>query len=291
MIGGFFMVMGSLIMAFREPPEPKVAHNSILVLELNGIILKNDRLLDDLGKYAKKKEIRAIVIKINSPGGLVGPSEAIYQELKRVREKYKKPVIASCSALAASGGYYVAVAADKIFTNAGSMLGSIGVIMEFANLEKLYDWAKIKRYAITSGKFKDSGSEYREMTPEESELFQNLVSDVHDQFVKAIAEGRHLDVKTVASLADGRVFTGRQAVELGLADQIGTFQDAIDEAAKLAEIKGEPELFEPHSKRPPFLEFLMDVTGQENEIDEISKWLKLELIGKPLYLMPGTWGP
>ncbi len=291
-MGGCWVIVGTVVKSIRDESEPKVAKNSILHLQLEGIILKPDRFLKNLRKYAKMDQVRAVVIEINSPGGVVGPSQAIYDEILRTRTKLEKPVVVTCSAVTASGAYYAAVAADKIITQPGTMMGSIGVIMEFANLEKLYDWAKIKRYSITTGKYKDSGAEYRPMRTDEQELFQDLVDDVHRQFKEAVADGRKMKMALVESYADGRILTGRQAVELGFADRLGDLQDAIDEAVNLAGIEGEPELFEPPSQRPSLLDLLGGM-AEENEAEGslhgLHRLLKGELVGKPLFMMPGTW--
>lgn len=291
-IGGCLAFMGAIVSTLKNETDPSVAKNSILILDLEGIIIKPESLLKQLRKYRDRDEIKAVVVRINSPGGVVGPSQSLYEEIKRTREKMKKPVVAYCGSVAASGAFYAAMGADRIVTEPGAMLGSMGVIMEFANLEKLFDWAKIHRFSITSGKFKDSGAPYRAMRNEERELFQNLIDDVHQQFVDAVADGRKMKSSVVEELADGRVFTGEQAVELGLADMVGDFQEAVDEAARLAGIKGEPELFEPPSLKPNFLELMLGLTedeSSEKSLRKLSHVLGMELLGKPLFLMPGTF--
>jgi protease-4 len=167
-------------------------------------------------------------------------------------------VIASFDSLAASGGYYVAVATDMIVTNPGSLTGSIGVIMDFANLGELYKWAKVERYNLKSGKFKDTGNETRAMTPEEKELMQTLIDNVYGQFVAAVAVGRKMSEEKVRELADGRVYTGDQAVKLGLADKLGGMEVAVEEMKELAKIKGKPNLIYPEPKRKKFLDMIVD---------------------------------
>lgn len=283
----FMFVLGIFAGGFWNS-TPTVPRSAVLVLELDGVITDGEKFLKALKKYRADNRIKAVVVKVNSPGGVVGPSQEIYAEIRRTREEFKKPVVVACSGVAASGAYYASVAADKIYTNPGTLMGSIGVIMEFANLENLYTWAKIKRFALTTGPFKDSGAEYRPMRPEERELFQSMLSEVHMQFKKAVAEGRKLDMTTVAKYADGRVFTGETAVRLGFADAIGTFEDAVHEAGKLGHIAGEPETFEPPKKHPGLIQLIF---GQEDE-DAIARpilrdLLRTQLLGKPLFLMPG----
>jgi protease IV len=235
-------------------------HDGVGVLEINGVIMDSKKSLKLLKQYEESKEVKAVVVRINSPGGAVGPSQEIYEALKQ----FPKPVVASMSSIAASGGFYVAMAAKKVIANPGTITGSIGVIMEFANLEKLYEWAKIKRYVIKTGKFKDSGSEYRDMTPEERGLLQDMVDDVLVQFKEAVVEGRKLSMDDVTRVADGRIFSGNQALKLKLIDRVGTFNDAVEEAAKMANLPPKPRLFY-NEKKKKFMEMLQD---QMQEADE-----------------------
>lgn len=266
--------------------------NSILHLKLEGVIMDGERFLKALKKYRKEKDIKAIVIEINSPGGVVGPSQEIYQEIKRTREEFKKPVVAVSAGMMASGAFYSAVAADKIIVAPGAMVGSIGVIMEFANLEKLYDWAKISRYTINTGKYKDSGAEYRAMREDERQLFQDMINEVWVQFKDAVATGRNMKMDQVEPYADGRVFTGATAVKMGFADEVGTVDRAFDVAADLAQMK-DFEIYAP----PKHRRGIMDLLIHEDEEDAtsklaqgmINKVLKTELMNKPLFLMPGFW--
>lgn len=275
--------------------KPFLSKPSLLSLELTGVIMDPKDFIEDLREYAKEDDIKGIVIRVDSPGGVVGPSQEIYTEIKRVRAKYKKPVVVSCGSLTASGAYYAAVAADKIFTNPGTLMGSIGVIMEFANLEKLYDWAKIQRYSIKTGPYKDSGAEYRQMRDDERALFQQMAEEILGQFKHAVAEGRKLAPEKVTQYADGRVFTGESAVKLGFADEIGTFEDAVKFAGQLAGLGDDPELFEPPPERPSLSELLSEVRSKvpavsaDGSVAQIFEQIvRPELVGKPLFLMPGT---
>lgn len=291
--GGCLVVING-IMSGLHVQEPKVAKSSILYLELEGIIVDGRQFLENVRKYAKEDKIKGVLIQINSPGGVVGPSQEIYSEIRRIREELKKPVVVSCLGLAASGAYYAAVAADKIVTNPGSLLGSIGVIMEFANLEGLYEWAKIKRYSIKTGQYKDSGAEYRDMREDEKMLFQAMANEVLDQFKRAVSESRKLPMDVVTKYADGRVFTGATAVALKFADQVGTLEDAKRLVGQLSGLGTSPELFSPPPKRPEFLETLLSASSRRVAVDEAMKALmgdsffNPKLIGQPLYLMHGV---
>jgi protease IV len=284
---GCFMMFANL--SERFPKEAKVKESALLHLRLDGIILDPSDFLEDLRKYAKDEHIKGVLIEINSPGGVVGPSQELYSELKRVRDEFKKPVVVASSALLASGAFYAAVAASKIYVNPGTLVGSIGVIMEFANLQKLYDWAKIERYSIKTGAYKDSGAEYRPMREDERRVFQSMADEVLTQFVEAVAKGRNLDREVVRPLADGRVFTGEAALKLGLVDKVGTFEDARREAGQLAQLGPDPDLFEPPSKRS-LEDFLSEIQGKfsGSMVDQVASRLGVKLWGQPLLLLPGS---
>lgn len=287
--GSIFIGIGGLISVI-SPPDEKVDKPSILALDLEGVILDGKDFLDQLRKYRKDDRVKAILIRINSPGGVVGPSQEMNEEIRRTREEFKKPVIAFCSAVAASGAYYAAVAADKIYTNPGCMIGSIGALMEFVNLEKLYDWARVQRYAITTGKFKDAGAEYKPLTTEQRELFQALLNDVLSQFKGAIIDGRKMKPEFLDQYADGRVFTGAQAVKLGFADKIGSWDDARRELGQMTGLGDNPEVFKPKKHRG-FMEFLEDAQTGESKFSKIAQEIfKTELNARPLFLLPGAIG-
>lgn len=272
----------------EDRPAPR---SSILHLELDGVIMNGKRFLGHLKKYEDDDNVKALVVSIDSPGGAVGPSQEINTALHRWRTKKKVPVVCTSSGLMASGAYYSAVACDKILVSAGALVGSIGVIMEFANLEKLYDWAKVNRYSITSGKFKDAGAEYRPMREDERALFQDLINEVYGQFKAAVAEGRpNLKPEILTEYADGRVFTGAKAVELGFADAIGDFDDAVKEASTMAGLGDDPEVFKPARPHRSLFDWRDEGEDPVNSIANVAtKVLKLEMLNRPLYLMPGTW--
>lgn len=251
--------------------------NWIGVLEVKGVISDSKKIIAKLNRLNENESVKGIVIRLDSPGGSVGPSQEIYEAVKKI----KKPVVASMGSVAASGAFYVACAAPKVYANPGTLTGSIGVIMEFANLEKLYDWAKIKRYSIKTGKFKDAGAEYREMTTEDRALLQGVVDDVLSQFKAAVASGRKLSSEKVTAVADGRIFSGMQAKQLGLVDELGTLQDAVDEVAKQAKITGKPRVVYPEERKVNYLLEQLLGGSDDDEADSearasIGDWLGLK---------------
>lgn len=231
------------------------------LLEVKGVIMDSKKTLKLLRRFEEDDRIKAVVVRLNSPGGSVGPSQEIYEALKN----FPKPVVASMGSVAASGAFYIAMGAKKVYANAGTLTGSIGVIMQFANLKKLYDWAKVERYALTTGRYKDSGSDYREMAPDERALLQGLIDEVLGQFKAAVVEGRGLSLEAVSAVADGRVIAGSQAKKLKLVDELGSLDDAIEAAGKLAKIEGRPRILTPERKKTHILEMLMDRGGDEDD--------------------------
>lgn len=228
----------------------------VAVLPITGLIADSETTIEQLKKFVKDDSVKAIVIRINSPGGGVGPSQEIYEEVKKLQGK--KIVVASMGALAASGGYYIACATQKIYANPGTITGSIGVIMQFVNVQDLIGKIGVKGMVVKSGAFKDIGSPVREMKPEEEKLLKAVVDNVHQQFVAAVSEGRKLDRGEVLKLADGRIFSGEQAKGLGLVDELGNLEDAVAEAGKLAKIEGEPRVVTPPKKKLSILELLKE---------------------------------
>lgn len=217
--------------------------DKIGVVKIFGGIFDSEPINKQISKLRKDNSIKAIVLRIDSPGGGVGASQEIYTEVLKAREE--KPIVVSMGSVAASGGYYVAAASNKIFANPGTVTGSIGVIAEFPYTEKFWDEKLGIRFnVLKSGKFKDSGSPVRKMTSQDSLQIQNLIMDSYEQFVQAIADGREMSIEQIKVYADGGVFTGRQAQEIGLVDEIGNFEDAVAYAAEIAGISGEPNLYE-----------------------------------------------
>jgi protease IV len=216
----------------------------LAIVRVEGVITDARETVDELERYAKNPSVLGIVLRIDSPGGAVVPAQEIYEAVNRLRTTYGKKVIVSMGTVAASGGYYIAAASDKIVASPGTLTGSIGVIMEIPNVEGLLKKVGVKSMVIKSGLHKDTGSPFRTMRPEERALLQSVLDDVHHQFIEAVAKGRGLTVVDVTRLADGRVFTGRQAKAAGLVDQLGDLRDAINTAAALVHIEGEPEVVE-----------------------------------------------
>ncbi len=237
----------------------KIRGGNVALLNLKGTIVTSDNKLEDIRKLKKDDSIKAVVLRIDSPGGVVGASQELYTEIKKLSAI--KPVVVSMGDVAASGGYYVACGATKIFANPGTITGSIGVRMEHVNYQDLLRWAKIERQTLKSGEHKDIGSSIKPMTAEEKELLEGVLIDMHDQFKSDIAESRKIPREEVDKIADGRVYTGRKALELGLVDQLGTLNDAIDEAAKLAGIKGDPKLREVSENEPWWLDLVLEKAG------------------------------
>ncbi len=235
---------------------PVVGAGKVALVRLEGLLVTSEQVVEELTDYAGDSSIKAIVLRIDSPGGGVVVSQEIFNAVKNAKKEGKK-VVASLGTVAASGGYYVAAAADKIVANPGTLTGSIGVKMEFANIEKLLEKIGVKGMVVKSGEYKDVGSPFREMTDQEKKLLQDVIDDVHSQFIEAVAEGRNLQPAEVRTLADGRIFTGRQALELKLVDQLGDLADSIQVAGKLVGIKGKPRVVEKR-KRIPFFDYLKE---------------------------------
>jgi protease IV len=220
----------------------------IAVIRVEGVILDAQQTISELKRYGENPLVKAIVIRIDSPGGGVVPSQEIHDAVKRIRDKHNKLVIASMGTVAASGGYYIAAATDRIVANPGTLTGSIGVIMELANVEGLMKKIGVESVVIKSGDHKDLGSPFRAMNGEDRRILQNVMDDVHSQFIEAVAAGRSLDIKEVRTVADGRIFTGRQAKTAKLVDELGDLNDAIKLAADMGGIEGEPRVVEPRKR-------------------------------------------
>ena len=226
------------------------------VLEVKGVIANVQPTIEELAKFRKDGSVKAVVVRIESPGGGVSPSQELYQEIRRtVREK---PVVVSMGSVAASGGYYIACAAQKIYANPGTITGSIGVILQFTNFEELLKKIGFRMEVVKSGPYKDVGNPGREMTAEEKAYLQEMVDNVHQQFVRDVARGRRMKVEKVREVADGRIFTGEQAMELGLVDELGNLKDAINAAAKMAAIEGEPRIVYPEKEKKSVFDYLFD---------------------------------
>ncbi|MBA5874061.1 MAG: signal peptide peptidase SppA [Nitrospira sp. CR1.2] len=241
--GGALILINALLPDLDFSGQDRVA-----LIRVEGVILDAQATISELKHYSENPLVKAIVIRIDSPGGGVVPSQEIHDAVKRVKNKSNKAVIASMGTVAASGGYYIAAATDRIIANPGTLTGSIGVIMEMANFEGLMKKVGVEGVVIKSGRFKDVGSPIRKMSDEERKLLQSVMDDVHHQFIQAVADGRSLEVSEVESLADGRIYTGRQAKEARLVDELGDLDDAIHIAADIAGMEGEPKVVEPRKR-------------------------------------------
>ncbi|MGB9233006.1 MAG: signal peptide peptidase SppA [Terriglobales bacterium] len=225
--------------------------SKIGVVELDGVIVSPKQVVTQLKRFADDDSIKAIVLHVNSPGGGVAASEEIYREVKRIRDEKKKRIVASIETVGASGAYYVASATNKIYADKGSIVGSIGVIAEWVNYGELLKWAKLNAITMKAGEFKDTGSPTRDMTPAERAYFQGLIDDMHTQFIQAVADGRHAKADDIRAIADGKVWTGEQALPLKLVDQIADFEGAVKDTARAVNISGEPSLVWPPKERRP----------------------------------------
>jgi protease-4 len=239
-------------------PAPFALGSRVGVVDLEGIILSAERMRDTLEKFRKAPNVKAVVVRINSPGGGVAASQEIAREIARFRKDTKKPVVASMEAVAASGGYYAAASADRIVANAGTITGSIGVIIQWVNYGDLMEWAKLRPVTFTTGALKDSGNPMRPMREDEKAYFQGLIERLRGQFRAAVAEGRKGKLKPGAldTLSDGRVVTGDEALEMGLVDQLGDYRDAVDLAARMGGLKTPAETWHPRPPRPGLLTIL-----------------------------------
>jgi protease IV len=217
----------------------------IAVIDIAGVILSPETVDTQLRKFGDDESVKAIILRINSPGGGAAASQEIYHEVLRVRQEKHKKVIASIESVGASGAYYIASGCDKIYANDASVVGSIGVIMEWTNYGDLMHWAKLKNVIIHAGELKDAGDPSREMTPKEQAYFQSLVDNMYTQFVHDVATGRHSTEEKIKPLATGQVWTGQQSLPLGLIDKVGGYRLALMETAKDVGISGEPSVVRP----------------------------------------------
>ena len=231
------------------------------VIEMTGIIVASKTTIEHIIEFRNNPSIKGIVLRVDSPGGGVGPSQEIYEEIKKTVAV--KPVVVSMGSVAASGGYYVSAPVNRIFANPGTITGSIGVIMEFTNVQELFGKIGLKNQVIKSGEHKDIGSPVRPMTDSDRQILQSLIDDTQQQFVAAVAEGRKMSVADVVPLADGRVFTGRQALAVGLVDELGNLQDAISAAARMAGIDGEPRVVYPPQEKPGVFQYLLQESATQ----------------------------
>jgi len=261
-IGAFLfctLIFGIIALTYLFADKSEFAITSgVGLVEVKGIIIDPLETVKQLHDFGKDDKVKSVVLRIDSPGGVVGPSQEIWSAVKILAKK--KPVIVSMGSVAASGGYYIAAPATLIYANPGTITGSIGVLMKFSNLEGLMGKVGMKSFTLKTGKFKDVGSPSRPMSDEEKTMLQSVIESTHSQFVRAVAEGRKLPEDKVREIADGRIFSGEQALANKLVDRLGTMQDALDEAGRLGGIAGEPGVIKPPKKKS----FLLDMLVEES---------------------------
>lgn len=250
----FFFAVFFLLARMTGRPSRLAFGDKIAVIEIRGVITQSSDVIEEILEYTEDSGVKAIVLRIDSPGGGVGPAQEIYQEVVKARKT--KKVVTSMGSVAASGGYYIACASDLIVANPGTITGSIGVVMQFANFEELLKKVGIKGVVLKSGENKDIGSPFRDMTPEEKRIMQGVLDNVHQQFIQAVADGRKLERSKVLQIADGRIFSGEQAMGYGLVDKMGGLQEAIEVAATLVNIEGKPKVIYP-KKRQSLLDLFL----------------------------------
>lgn len=267
MVSALLTTLSQKDITFRE---------KIALVRIEGPIFDSKNTVEELKEYANDPSIKAIVLRVDSPGGAVAPAQEIYEEVKKAVSK--KKVVASMGSVAASGGYYVLAPAERIIANPGTLTGSIGVIMEIPNVGGLMEKVGIKTDVIKSGKYKDMVSVFKKTGDEERLILQSVLDDVHEQFIRAVARSRRMSFEDVTKLADGRIFTGRQAKELGLVDELGSLEDAIAISAKLAGIEGEPYIV---SKKEKFSIFEMLRGRFSGGFSESFSFIKLKYILSP----------
>jgi protease IV len=238
--------------------------DKIGVVDLEGVIIDPSTVVGQLKKFSEDDSIKAIIIHVNSPGGGVAASEELYRAVKRVRDEKKKRIVASIETVGASGAYYVSSATNKIYADKGSIVGSIGVIAQYVNYSELMRWAKLKDVTMKAGEFKDTGSPTRDMTPAEQAYLQSLIDNMHAQFIQAVADGRRAKTEDIRAVANGKVWTGEQALSMKMIDQVADFQTAVDDTAKAVGIRGEPVLVRPEKDRKSALDLLFG---------DVSEWL------------------
>jgi protease-4 len=238
--------------------------DKIGVVDLEGVIIDPATVVQQIKKFGDDDSVKAIILHVNSPGGGVAASEEIYREVRRIRDQKKKRIVASIETVGASGAYYVSSATNKIYADNGSIVGSIGVIAQWVNYGELLRWAKLKDITMKAGEFKDTGSSTRDLTPAEQAYLQSLIDNMHAQFIQAVADGRKSKFEDVKAIANGKVWTGQQALSMKLIDQVADFEAAVDDTAKAVGISGKPTLVRPEKDRKTLLDLLFG---------DVSEWL------------------
>jgi protease-4 len=268
-----FVVVGALALGLITRFSGDILdEDTIAVLRIEGPIINVDWYMEQVEYLRDSPQISAVVLRLDTPGGAVAPTQELYSELLKLKDE--KPVVTSMGTIAASGGYYLSCATDYIISNPGTITGSVGVIMEFSNIEELFSKLGISSTTIKSGKFKDTGNPFRKMTLDEEELLQAMVMDVYDQFAEAVVEGRGLERREVEQYLDGRILSGRQALKAGLVDELGNYYDALDTAAEMAELPEVPEnLYIPEQEREGIMSLLFGSTTARRLTGKVERYL------------------
>lgn len=272
----FLLIFGLSFLGEDGGAKFSAGAEKVGVVNVKGVITDSKSVTDQINKYADESSIKAIVVRIDSPGGGVAASQEIYQSILNVKKK--KKVVASLGSVAASGGYYIACASDRIVSNPGTVTGSIGAIMHFTNVEEIIKKIGFRASAIKSGRYKDIGSPLRDMTADERNIIQGVIDDIYDQFIDAVAANRKISKETLKEYADGRIFTGRQALGMKLVDILGDMEAAVKTAAALAGIKGKPEIVYPKEKGFTIWKYLVEET-KSAIMSEIKNEFKKEAMG------------
>ena len=274
-------LFASMVFSIKQAAAPMAitGSNNIAVLEIEGVIMTSFKVTEQIAKILDEPNVRAVVVRIDSPGGAVGPAQEIYSEILKLRKSV--PVYASLGSIAASGGYYIASACEKIYSNPGTLTGSIGVIMNFVNLKNVYKFLKMDHSVIKSGKFKDIGSGLREMLPNEKTVLQAIIDDTFKQFLAAILATRKLSKAAIDKISDGRILTGLQAKDLGLIDEIGTLNDAIESISKKAKIDSKPKVIYPLRQKEKLIDYLLD-----KSVSNIVTAVKKQIHPTALFFLP-----
>ena len=257
----------------------------IALLSVDGVIADDTELLEQIREFRDDPSVKGYVVQINSPGGVVAPSQSIYEELRRLRDEDEQPVIASIGGVGASGGYYIALAADSIYAMPGSITGSIGVIMEMPDASELMSKVGVRMNVVESAEHKDVGSPFRPITPGDRQILGELVADVYSQFVGVVARERKLDTAEVRAVADGRILSGQQALDRGLIDRLGNVNAAISAAGRMAGLGDDPRVVRPPEQRMTFLDVLLG-RGAVGALGQFMKPLENANTPRVKYVVP-----
>jgi len=266
-----FLFLTVMIATMKGNSPEFVIGDKVAVVPIEGEILEGRETIDLLHRYAENNMVKAIVMRIDSPGGAIAPTQEIYEEIQKIHRRTGKPIVASLATVAASGGFYIATACDQIVANPGSITGSIGVILQWMEVKDLLAWAKMKPETITSGPLKAAGSPYLELSVAERAYLQRITLQLHSQFVRAVTAGRKgkMTEAEVIRIADGRVMTGEEALSLRLIDRLGNLDDAVSTAARLAGMRGKPGTLYPKKRKRNVLDLLTDASDSKTLIDRV----------------------